>query len=539
MSDFILEYEVLEKIAKNSNSLGKSAKEYSERLQSKIISGINDITGASSGYLVSANDLVRDKINALNQKSQAFYSFAEQVSYLLKVAEEADQEVADAIAAQREYFLDHHESLRIDDWKAKLLDLLVDVKNSIPLLNLLADILKGLETVFESLMDAVKHWYECGGGKYIINVVWSIGEVALAVAGIVAAVAVLATLGAGFFAICGIIGASIALVNAVTNVATSFRAADAATDGNPAWAVIYGKQDKLSDVLRQTNFGDGTLKNRSNLGAGALDVTETFCDIVGIAEMVGIAKLFKGDAFKKLKNGTLSFSDLKNSMKNGIVDLKSNIKNGYADYKNGNMLDNLGFHKSGTDAGIKNIINEGYSGDLMTPEEAARYSDYWKNSGIGSDNTWNGFIKANPNATIDDYNLLLKDQSPWPMGQDGTESVLKAGDRFFMAVENNAPDNMIGGFGVKEKIPSTQFVRENLAVKSNWKNTCNVIREFEVNEGVSLSIFQGPVGPQIDLNIDKYLPGDMNVTQYNLFSKLGNGKNRSDYVHIVDEYWVD
>ncbi len=115
-------------------------------------------------------------------------------------------------------------------------------------------------------------------------------------------------------------------VNTVTNVATSFHAADAGVDGNPAWAVIYGKQDKLSDVLRQTNFGDETLNMLSNLGAGALDVTETFCDIVGIAEMAGIAKLFKGDAFKKLKNGRLGFSDLKDSAKNGIVDLKNSIK---------------------------------------------------------------------------------------------------------------------------------------------------------------------------------------------------------------------
>jgi len=65
--------------------------------------------------------------------------------------------------------------------------------------------------------------------------------VAFVVAGIVAAVAALAVPGAGFLAVCGIIGASIALVNAVTNVATSYRAADAGVDGNPDWAVIYEK----------------------------------------------------------------------------------------------------------------------------------------------------------------------------------------------------------------------------------------------------------------------------------------------------------
>ena len=182
---------------------------------------------------------------------------------------------------------------------------------------------------------------------------------------------------------------------------------------------------------------------------------------------------------------------------------------------------------------------EGYSGDLMSPEEAARYSEHWRELGIGSDKTWKEFSEANPGKTIDDYFELVKGMSPWPIGQTGTPNVLKAGDRFYMAVENNAPENMIGGFGVREKILSVQFVRKNLAVKSNWKNTCNVIREFEVNEGVNLNVLEGPVGPQIDLPIDTYLPGDMSITQYDLFSKLGSGINRGDYVHIVDEFWVD
>lgn len=51
-----------------------------------------------------------------------------------------------------------------------------------------------------------------------------------------------------------------------------------------------------------------------------------------------------------------------------------------------------------------------------------------------------------------------------------------------MAVENNASDNMIVGFGVKERIPSTKF---------------------------------------------------------DLFSKLNGRVNRTDYVHIVDEFWID
>ena len=345
MSDFILDYDVLEDIAKYSDSLGRRAGEYGESLERKIIGAIDGVTGPSSGYLLNASDCVRDKINALNIKSKEFYQFSAQIKKLLEVAEQMDQEVADAIMAQREYFLDHHESLRIEDWKAKLQGLLVELKNSIPLLEVIADVLEGLDTIFESLKDSIKHWYECEGGKYIIDVVKSVGGVALAVGFLALAIGALALPTAGIFAICGVIGAGIAVVNSVTNVATSFRAADAALDGDPAWARIYGKQDKLSDVLRQTNFGNGTFNQLSNFSAGAIDATEVICDVVGVAEMgKSVVKLFQGDAFKLLKNkGGISYSDLKNGVKNGIVDLKSTIKQSYKDLKygiNGNMNKN-------------------------------------------------------------------------------------------------------------------------------------------------------------------------------------------------------
>ena len=188
---------------------------------------------------------------------------------------------------------------------------------------------------------------------------------------------------------------------------------------------------------------------------------------------------------------------------------------------------------------IEDLEDGIYSGDLMSAEEAARYSEHWRELGIGSDNTWKAFKNANPNGTIDDYFEIVQKQSPWPLGETGTPITLKSGDRFFMAVENNAPENVIGGFGVKERIDSTDFVRNNLAVKYDWKTSCNVIREFEVNSGIELNVNAGPVGPQIDLGADLYLPGDTTITQYDLFSNLGSGIKREDYVHIVDEYWVD
>ncbi len=164
MSDFILYYDRLEAVANHSKSLGKRADEYAADLERKIISGIGTVTGPSSGYLLSASDSVRDKITALKQKSQAFYQFAEQIMKLLEVAEQMDQEVADAITGRRGE-LEHHKSLGLEDWKAKLIELLVDIKNGSPPLSTIADLLGGMAAIHESLNDSIKHWYETEAGK--------------------------------------------------------------------------------------------------------------------------------------------------------------------------------------------------------------------------------------------------------------------------------------------------------------------------------------------------------------------------------------
>ena len=466
MADFILEYDILESIANNSKSLGKRSKEYSEKLESKIITGIDRVAGPSSGYLTSASDSVRDKINALKLKSDAFYHFADQITNLLEVAEQIDQEVADAIAAQREYFLDHHEALRIDDWKAKLLGLIVDIKNSIPLLDTIADILDGLKAVFEALEDSIKHWYECEGGKYIVRAVGSVVVAAVSVALFVAAFPV-----SGFFAVCGAIGAGIAAINGITNVATSFRAADAAIDGDPAWAVIYGKQDKLSDVLRQTNFGSGGWNALSNLGAGALDTTETICDVVGFAEIGKNAiKLFKGDAFKLLKNkGSMDFSDLKNGSKSDIVDLKNNILDGYADSKNG----------------IKEITLPKSSLGDMSVDDLTRYNKHWDDLATGAHD-----IPYGMNA--EEYYQHLKGLDKVNDAIKGASKTIKGGSQADVLAKNRANGRAFEEAKMSEFSSGVNNAVEQITIKTNQgtkirvdamgtdKNTGNVIiNEFK------------------------------------------------------------
>ena len=175
-----------------------------------------------------------------------------------------------------------------------------------------------------------------------------------------------------------------------------------------------------------------------------------------------------------------------------------------------------------------------YSGDAMSPEDAARYDEFWRSKGIGSDKTWNEFQQANPDSTLDDYLRLVKEQSPWPDGYDPKLNVttLKEGDTFNMVLDNNQPISKPGGFGLKDDIPNVEFARNDMAIKSNWKKDCGKVVTYRVKEGVELNVMQGPVGPQIDLNANTYLPGNSSITQYDLFNGMSN-INRMDFIEYI------
>ena len=65
-----------------------------------------------------------------------------------------------------------------------------------------------------SISDAIKYWYQCEGGKYVV-------EIGLSICAIALAIVVIATAGVGFLAIVAIIGASIAIINELVNISTA------------------------------------------------------------------------------------------------------------------------------------------------------------------------------------------------------------------------------------------------------------------------------------------------------------------------------
>lgn len=214
----------------------------------------------------------------------------------------------------------------------------------------------------------------------------------------------------------------------------------------------------------------------------------------------------------------------------GIITVGKQLKFGE---KMMNTLSSLKKSKGAAD----NVLDSTYFGDLMEPKDAIRYDNFWKKSNIGSEETWKQYQKLFPDSSIDDYFTLVREQSPWPVGYEPEEVVLHSGDRFNMVMyrKDAKLPNYIGGFGLVEEVPDASFVRNNLAIKVEWKKSPFVQTTFEVREGVELHVLKGPIGPQIDIPAGKVYPGDMNLTQYDLFGLYPKNINRAKYVVRIRE----
>ena len=171
-----------------------------------------------------------------------------------------------------------------------------------------------------------------------------------------------------------------------------------------------------------------------------------------------------------------------------------------------------------------------YTGDLMDPIEAKRYSDYWRSKGMGSEETWQDFKKNIPNGTIDDYNKILYEQDPWPLNVKPSFKILKGGDTFEMAMAPRSKqlDTWPGNFATDiNTISDSQYVRDRLAVKYNWKPDIDRVVQYRVKEGSEIPANVGPIGPQIDLEINRYLPGGPNQIEMLM------GREKMNFLEII------
>src|SRR5690606_29500957 len=116
----------------------------------------------------------------------------------------------------------------------------------------------------------------------------------------------------------------------------------------------------------------------------------------------------------------------------------------------------------------------------------------------------------------------------WPIAFDPPEATLLPGTRVQMAMSPGQPSNRPGGFATFDNIPNVRYVREDLAVKKVWKPQIDRVVTYEITEPLPVRI--GPVGPQIDKGVGKYLPGGGSQVEMAV-----DAVDRMKYLKVIDE----
>lgn len=308
MSSVTIDYDRLNDISRYASNAASRMDDYINDLSGKVMGKYSGITGGATSKTQDSAYYVSQKISQLKNKKTQYSSFATAVSTFSSNAQEIDRDVARKIRAAKDEFVDKHDYVDVN-WWTELESFYIDLKNSCPLLNALGQLNDYITSINESLWSELKYLYKCGGGKEMVGVVLAIGGAVLAVVG---AICSLVPPICGIVAICAAIGAVIAAVNAITNVVTSVVAMDKKKNGDLAWSKIYGDRDTLQDVLRETNFGNGTLNWMSYGTAALLDITKLVCDAVAI--------------YNGIKNVKNVFKEIKISAKKGKVGFATRLK---------------------------------------------------------------------------------------------------------------------------------------------------------------------------------------------------------------------
>jgi hypothetical protein len=265
-----INYSELETSFKSAEKAYKKAESYAEKLEKKVCKKISGLEGGHSDNVNNADYFIKSKIASLKEKSERLKSFSGELDAFNDKVKNTDKEVDEKFSGLYSQFKKDN-GLKINAVTEFFSYLGTRILNSTDFGKWLNNISRSVRDFCKDILGEIKYWYKCEGGKYVVDIVLSVVVIAVAIV-------TLATLGTGFFAVVALIGAVISIINAVNDICTSSRALMCHNE-DPAWANRYGEMDKFSDTLRQT------IDSRiADYAADALDLTEMFCDIVGIFE---------------------------------------------------------------------------------------------------------------------------------------------------------------------------------------------------------------------------------------------------------------
>lgn len=324
-----LNYGDLSGAAANANKLAGEINQYCDDLSRKVQQKMYSVQGGMSSALSNADYYVKQKIFQLRQKSDNAGNLSNKITNLLNTAKRVDAAVKSTIESNQKNFFKEHADLRPSNVQLALTSFFCDMKN-VPIIG---SIIRGGEYVagaIDTLKKDLKYWYKCEGGKEFVGIILAAAEAIAAV--VVLVCAVVFTGGSVLVFIAGVISAVIGVIDAITNLATSFQALEYAADGRAGRAKISSEIDTAADYLRATNFrnfswvGDNyrAWNRGSNVAAITIEVTDAVCSLISLG-----SSLKEGyDKIKKYNLKQAFWATCANRNERGQITGKGNLWNG-------------------------------------------------------------------------------------------------------------------------------------------------------------------------------------------------------------------
>ncbi|MDY5883481.1 MAG: hypothetical protein SPJ65_09245, partial [Roseburia sp.] len=138
MAQMEIKYSYLESMVSSANSLVSQLNTYVDGLQQSVYNQFSGVTDGGSTNLDDAKYYVNKKREALKEKSKVYSNLSVEISTLASDAKEIDAGVATHISDCYDEFIGDHSDLKIDDWKASIIEGLSWLKDKIPALELVS-----------------------------------------------------------------------------------------------------------------------------------------------------------------------------------------------------------------------------------------------------------------------------------------------------------------------------------------------------------------------------------------------------------------
>ena len=315
MSVLVLNYSELSLSIKNANKAANQARDYGDTIKKTICKKISSLPGGSTNNTSNADWFAQKKIAALAEKADRLDTFASKLGTFASNVEDTDTYVYHRFQSLSSEFKRQND-MKVNPVTEFFVTLVTGVVNASDFYRWVKDTYNKITDFHNSISDAIKYWYQCEGGKYVV-------EIGLSICAIALAIVVIATAGVGFLAIVAIIGASIAIINELVNISTATHAY-IENESDPAWAKRYGDMDKASNLLNSFVTDNNTINKTLYFTGDLIDATKAVCDIVGILNL--------GNKIAQSSKHTTSLKNLFGSKDSGLGSkFLSDTKNIYTD----------------------------------------------------------------------------------------------------------------------------------------------------------------------------------------------------------------